>query len=249
MVNEMIEYLYIFSYFIIYAFIGWIVELTWRSIIEEKKFVKETGFLIGPWCPIYGVGALLIIFLLNDYKNDIFALFIIATVLCTSLEYITSFLMEKAFGRRWWDYSNYKFNLNGRICLLNSTSFGIAGVVLVKYLHPFLTGIISKLPSASFLVLVIFVLFLFLNDLIMSLITTIELKGVFDKLSINKNKRLLFKKDPKRLTGEVIAKKPKFIIFFMIHILKRFPNLINSSGKEIKKGLTYLINFPFRRKK
>lgn len=245
----MIEYLYIFSYFIIYAFIGWVVELIWRSIIEEKKFVKETGFLIGPWCPIYGVGALIIIFFLNYYKNDVFALFIIAAVLSTILEYLTSFIMEKAFGRRWWDYSKYKFNLNGRICLLNSTSFGIAGVLLVKFVHPFLTSTILKLPTTSFLILVLFVLFLFLNDLIMSLITTIELKGVFDKLLINKNKKLLFKRDPKRITGEVLDKKPKFVIFFMIHVLRRFPNLINSSGKEIKKGLTYLINFPFRRKK
>lgn len=125
-----------FSLFIAYAFLGWLMEVVW-TLITNKKIVNR-GFLIGPYCPIYGVGCLLLITLLDRYKNDIIVLFIMSIIVCSILEYLTSYIMEKLFKARWWDYSKYKFNLNGRICAQTMIPFGILGVLVVYFLNPFL---------------------------------------------------------------------------------------------------------------
>lgn len=243
------EFLNMFSYFILYSIIGWILELIWRSLIEEKKFVKETGFLIGPWCPIYGVGALMIIYLLNDYQNDAFGLFIISMVMCTILEYITSYVMEKMFGRRWWDYSQYKFNINGRICLLNTLAFGIAAVLLIMVFHPFVVYSVNKMSHNLHIILSAIICVIFILDVIITLITTLHLKKIFNLLNKNFRKRIVFRKNPKKLTEVELNKKPKFISISILHLLKRFPNLIISSPNEIRKALLSIVNSKKRKKK
>ena len=120
----------------LYSFFGWLLEVI-VTFIKSKKIVNR-GFLIGPYCPIYGKGALLIVLLLKKYENDIIALFVMAVVVCSIIEYITSYVLEKLFNTRWWDYSNIKFNINGRVCLQNLVAFGIFGVLLLKYVNPFL---------------------------------------------------------------------------------------------------------------
>ena len=130
-----------FALFIIYSFIGWLMEVT-LTLVEDKKLINR-GFLIGPYCPIYGTGCLLLITLLNKYKNDIVILFIMSIVICSILEYTTSYVMEKLFKARWWDYSRFKFNINGRICLETMIPFGLLGVLVVYYINPFLLKIIN----------------------------------------------------------------------------------------------------------
>lgn len=230
------------SYFLIYSMIGWGAELVWRSIIEEKRFVKEAGFLTGPWCPIYGVGALIIIYWLNGYKDDIFVLFLTSMTACTVLEYVTSYVMEKAFGKRWWDYSTYKFNLNGRICLLNSVVFGLSAVLLIGFLHPLVVYLINLIPNTLHLVLTLIFVLVFIFDLVITLISTLHLKNIFTALNTNFRKKLIFRKNTKNLTKQEFEKKPKFISFLTLHLLKRFPNLINNNRKEIKKALNSVID-------
>ena len=104
-----------FLFFIIYSFLGWIIEVILCSIIEKK--IVDRGFLIGPICPIYGCGAVIITLALSSYKDDWIVVFCMAVILAGALEYFTSYAMEKIFHARWWDYSNNKFNINGRICL------------------------------------------------------------------------------------------------------------------------------------
>lgn len=108
--------LYILIFFI-YAIAGWIMETTTISI-RNKKFVNR-GFLVGPICPIYGYGVVLVSVLLKKYQEDMVATFCMSIIICGLLEYFTSFFMEKIFKARWWDYSQKKFNINGRICLEN----------------------------------------------------------------------------------------------------------------------------------
>ncbi len=230
------------SYFLIYSMIGWGAELVWRSIIEEKRFVKEAGFLTGPWCPIYGVGALIIIYWLNGYKDDIFVLFLTSMTACTVLEYVTSYVMEKAFGKRWWDYSAYKFNLNGRICLLNSVVFGLSAVLLIGFLHPLVVYLINLIPNTLHLVLTLIFVLVFIFDLVITLISTLHLKNIFTALNTNFRKKLIFRKNTKNLTKQEFEKKPKFISFLTLHLLKRFPNLINNNRKEIKSALNSVID-------
>ena len=134
----------LFLWFIIYSFIGWVYETVLCSICQ-KTFVNR-GFLNGPLCPIYGSGALIVILLLGDLQNQIVPLFLSGFVLTTVLEYLTSYCMEKLFHAKWWDYSSRRFNVNGRVCLLGSTVFGIMTVIIVKWVHPkiaALTGQIS----------------------------------------------------------------------------------------------------------
>ena len=106
------------------------------KFITKGEFINR-GFLIGPYCPIYGSGALLLTFLLNRYVNDKLVLFVMSIVVCSILEYVTSYIMEKIFHIRWWDYSNYKLNINGRVCLNNIALFGLAGVLIIKYIIKF----------------------------------------------------------------------------------------------------------------
>ena len=115
--------------FLIYSFIGWIVEVS-AFLIQDHKFVNR-GFFIGPVVPIYGTGGILITLLLTKYQSDPVTLFCMAVVVCSILEYFTSYVMEKLFKTRWWDYSNKKFNINGRICLTNLLFFGLMGLVMV----------------------------------------------------------------------------------------------------------------------
>ena len=135
----------LFTYFLLYAIIGWSCEVVYCSI-PEKKFINR-GFLNGPYCPIYGVGAMIIVFLLGPYIHNPVEVFLIGMITTSVLEYITSWGMEKTFHAKWWDYSTYKFNINGRICLKNSVLFGVMSLVLMYLLHPFLQGLIQNISQ------------------------------------------------------------------------------------------------------
>ena len=143
--------------FFIYSILGWIVEII-NGLIQTKKIVNR-GFLIGPYCPIYGIGVCLLTALLSKYANDIPILFFMSMLICGTLEYFTSYIMEKVFKARWWDYSKRKFNINGRICLETLIPFGIAGVVLVKYVNPFFLQIL-EFDALKFILIIISVIFI-----------------------------------------------------------------------------------------
>ena len=103
--------------FFAYSFLGWVCECIYCSI-PAKKFINR-GFLEGPYCPIYGCGAMLVIYLLTPFAAKPLLLFVAGILVTSALEYITSWLMEMFFHTKWWDYSTYPFNINGRICLIS----------------------------------------------------------------------------------------------------------------------------------
>lgn len=156
----------IFILFIIYSFLGWLVEVINCSIVEKK--LVNRGFLISPICPIYGCGALLITLVLNNYKDDWFVVFCMAVILCGLLEYFTSWLMEKIFHARWWDYSKNKFNINGRICLETMVPFGILGLVIIYILNPFFYNILNLIPTNIANVISIILFIILIADTIVS---------------------------------------------------------------------------------
>ena len=129
--------------FLIYSFIGWIVEVS-AFLIQDHKFVNR-GFLIGPVVPIYGTGGILITILLTKYQSDPIVLFCMAVIVCSILEYLTSYVMEKIFKTRWWDYSNKKFNINGRICLEGLILFGLGGFGFTYIFAPLLDTFYKKI--------------------------------------------------------------------------------------------------------
>lgn len=108
----------ILTYFVIYSFLGWVMESIVRSV-SEKKLIN-TGFLVGPMCPIYGIGAMIMLLFLDRFENNILLLFIVSIVVLTIWEYLVGVLLETIFKTKYWDYSDQKFNFQGRVCLTNS---------------------------------------------------------------------------------------------------------------------------------
>lgn len=162
--------------FLIYSFIGWVVEVS-AFLIQDHKFVNR-GFFIGPVVPIYGTGGILITLLLTKYQSDPVTLFCMAVVVCSILEYMTSYVMEKLFKTRWWDYSNKKFNINGRICLTNLLFFGLMGLVMVYLVNPFLIDILNKIDPILLKCVVSILLVLFIIDFFVSFSVTSKIKNV-----------------------------------------------------------------------
>ena len=169
-----------FLYFIIYSVLGWMAETVYCSV--PKGHFVERGFLRGPLCPIYGAGAVIILRALEPYIDNIPVLFILGLILTSLLEYITSFLMEKIFHMRWWDYSEHRFHINGRVCLLNSTLFGLLCVVLTEVIHPPIENLIHRLPDPALFVIAAILFALFIADTIVSVRATILLKKHLEKL-------------------------------------------------------------------
>ena len=156
-----------FLLFLFYSFLGWILEMVVCSIADKK--VVNRGFLIGPYCPIYGSGCLLIISLLHKYQDDPFTLFIMAIIVCSLLEYFTSYIMEKLFKARWWDYSDRRFNINGRICLDNLVLFGVLGLLIFYVANPFFGGLIDRFNDTVLIIVAIVLFVVFIVDGIISL--------------------------------------------------------------------------------
>lgn len=159
-------FFFYFLLFMIYSISGWIMEVISVGI-EKKKFINR-GFFIGPYCPIYGFSAVIMILLFSNYRNDPLALFILAAFVCTFFEYITSFIMEKLFKARWWDYSHKTFNINGRVCLENSAIFGILGCALIIFINPFVVESLSSISENLLIYISSILLIAFIVDNIVS---------------------------------------------------------------------------------
>lgn len=151
--------------FFIYSIIGWIIEVIncygWYGKIVNR------GFLIGPYCPIYGCGAVLMTFIIPE-NNDLLSVFLKAFAICTLLEYITSYLMEKLFKTRWWDYSRKKFNINGRVCLETAIYFGIGGVAIIKFANPIVYFMMNNVSSVLLNIILIILSIIFIIDVTVS---------------------------------------------------------------------------------
>lgn len=137
--------------FFIYAFLGWCTEVSYAAT-KTGRFVNR-GFLNGPWCPIYGLGVVIVLSLLEPLKNNLPLLFLGSVVLTSALEWLTGFLLEKLFAQRWWDYSDEPFNLGGYICLRFSLAWGFACVFVVKLLHPTVLLFIRLIPHLAGVIL------------------------------------------------------------------------------------------------
>ena len=136
---------FLFLLFLIYSFIGWVSEVIYCSTLIEHKFVNR-GFLHGPICPVYGFGGFIVVFLLQPFSGNLFVLYVMAVVLTSVLEYITGWALETIFATKWWDYSNERFNLHGRVCLKNSLLFGVMSVFVVRILQPVIADVLNLIP-------------------------------------------------------------------------------------------------------
>ena len=220
-----------FLLFMSYAILGWCMEVTCK-LIEKKKFINR-GFLIGPYCPIYGWGAVAITILLSRYMSDPIVLFIMAIVICSILEYFTSYFMEKKYHARWWDYSSKKFNINGRICLETMIPFGILGVAIMYVTNPLLFSLFEKIPEMALHIISAVLLIGFLIDNIIS-------SNVIESINVEGNK--LIKDNTEEITDKV---KQILTQKSWLHrrLINAFPDLkdirikIKDAKEDVKKAV------------
>lgn len=170
-----------FILFIMYSFSGWLVETFWVSWCNKK--IVDRGFLIGPYCPIYGCGAIFIIVFLQRFSYSPILLFLITVLVCGVLEYLTSWIMEKVFKARWWDYSNVRFNLNGRICLHNLIAFGVMGLAVVYLINPYFEKWVGFLDEKNLNSLGFILWTIFIVDMVVSTIVVYGFRKVTEKVN------------------------------------------------------------------
>ncbi len=138
----------ILEYFIIYSFFGFVLE-TLFALVVYGKFESRQGLLYGSFCPIYGLGAVILIYFLKEYKENGFALFFGGLIIGSIVEYLVSLIGELAINVKWWDYSDRFLNINGRICLLYSIYWGIISIFLIRVLNPLADKFIELLKNKT----------------------------------------------------------------------------------------------------
>lgn len=176
-------------FFFAFSFIGWIWEVC-LVLVQTGKLVNR-GVLLGPWLPIYGSGGVLILLLLRKMFNKPIVTFFSMTILCTVIEYITSWYLEVTKGVRWWDYSNYLLNINGRVCLEGAIVFGIGGCAVVYLLAPKLSKVFNKLSNYILVPICVILTSLFIIDVIYSHYHPNMGEGVtISRTSITKSKEI-----------------------------------------------------------
>lgn len=134
----------LFLYFILYAFLGWVMETCYCSIMEHR--LVSRGFLYGPICPIYGGGVTLMILFFTPLKRNLVLFYIVAVVVMTSWEYFVGWMLEVTTHVKYWDYSQYKFNLKGRVCLWVALTWGVLSYIVIFFIHPPIQSLVEDLP-------------------------------------------------------------------------------------------------------
>ena len=223
----------ILIYFITYSFLGWIMESIFRSVCEKKLI--NTGFLRGPFCPIYGIGAVIMILFLKNFSKNLILLFFISIIVFTIWEYLVGVLLEKLFHTKYWDYSDNKFNFQGRICLMNSIFWGILGVVFIQYIHPFIESIIEKVDIRLLTYIYSIIGIVMLIDAITSIIKVKNIKVTLEKIEeLNKE----IKEKLKEITEEGKT-----------DILENIQNLVEQLKYKRNKTMLHLYKNVYRLKK
>lgn len=169
--------------FIFYSFLGWVWETIYCTI--QNGHFSSRGFLFGPVCPIYGFCILALQMLgrwgrgLLDEQTPVWQVFLICAAGSAVAEYVTSWYLEKRFHARWWDYANLPLNLNGRICLPVTLSFGAGGVVITRYILPVFETTASRIPPLAWETASLILTALFAADLAL---TEAELNSLLQRI-------------------------------------------------------------------
>lgn len=168
-------------YFFFYSALGWLVESIYCSLAAGK--IINRGFLTGPICPIYGTGAVVMTLVLAPLKEYPILVFIVGLIVCDIVEFATSYIMEKLFHARWWDYSNKWLNIQGRICFRHSMYWGIASVLFIYFVHPNIgEKIFSDMPTKYIYIILAVILVIFAFDLANAVHKAMDIKAMMDKL-------------------------------------------------------------------
>lgn len=235
-------------YFFIYAFIGWVVEVSYHAV-TIGKFINR-GFLSGPYCPIYGFGAISVIYFLTDIaeKNKL-VLFFGSIAIATAIEFVAGFLLEKIFHERWWDYSDRKLNIGGYVCLEFSVIWGLFCFILYEAVHPLVKNLVGLIPLEMLKYLDLGLIIIMTIDLIATINTLVGINKkirvldkvrkdirkvsdrigtrVYDRTVALENKQEEIKKNPEiiEIENRIRELKERKAILGERRILRAFPNL------------------------
>jgi len=203
------------------SILGWCIEVLCK-LIQFHRFINR-GFLVGPWCPIYGFGAVFISLLLSRHAEDPLAVFGLAILICGILEYSTSYMMEKIFHARWWDYSTKKFNLNGRVCAGTLLPFGLLGLLLVYAITPVMFSCFDLLSETMIQIICLSLSLLFLADITISTTTLVKIRVHAGKLNGDSTEKITNE------VRSVLAEKSALVR----RIMRAFPEARLYNGKII----------------
>ncbi|MDT8717241.1 putative ABC transporter permease [Clostridium sp. 19966] len=217
-------YYNLFFSFIIYAFLGWALEVIFK-LITEKKFINR-GFLHGPLCPIYGITGMIMMMIAPYMENNVVYIFFSGTIMATIAELIVGYLLEKLFDTKWWDYSKNVLNYKGYICLQFSLGWGLLAVISIIFINPLVENIIKFMIEyfgqplyQTLLVLLVIDITLTINDLIEFKRLFIELQDILSEIKLNVD--MLVEKANSNDVKTVIQEKIKSLEKMQLNLLGR----------------------------
>lgn len=217
-------------FFFIYSFLGWCLEVICK-LISEKRFINR-GMLIGPICPIYGYGVLIMTLLLQHYLKEPITLFILIIVSCSILEYFTSYFLEKIYHTRWWDYTSRKFNINGRICLETMIPFGVLGILIMNYGNPLVFRFLNLFSNTTIYIVSTILLITYIIDNIISCKIIYNIQRLSKEIQ---SKQIIRKDDTERITKLVRKRIEKSMKLLDKRLIDAFPHLEMLKFKKRKK--------------
>ena len=223
------------AYFIIYSIVGFIIE-TIFGILTKGVLESRKSFIIGPFCSIYGLGAVIMILALQKFKKNNYTLFFGGFLVGSIIEYVVSLIGETIFHVVWWDYSDMAFNINGRICVAFSMFWGILAIYLITHFNPKVDKFLEKFSYKQLKKAVIIIMIFLMIDMV---ITGIGLKVFFvrlvseNKVQLNIEEKYIYKyiEQYKNMPMKSLVDK----IFSNKEMLKTFPNLkiTNKDGNVV----------------
>lgn len=229
-----------FLYFSIYSFLGWICEVIYCSI-PAKKFINR-GFLKGPVCPVYGFGAVFVIYIMMGLNiTSPLVIFIFGGVIASIIEFLAAILLESVFHTRLWNYSNRKFNIKGRVCLLNSTLFSILSLVLMEFIHPLISSFISRFSNITIMITSYILILIFVVDLTLTVSEVVNLNITLKNMNILEQLKKEFNK--KEFNFKRLKRFKRLIEAFPQLEHKRYKEEFNRLKLAIKESIDNNIKF------
>lgn len=221
--------LYWIAYFIIYSFLGWSIEVI-HAYIERGEWVNR-GFIKGPFCPIYGFGALLLLTGLSPMQENWVGLFLGAVVLITLLEFVTGLILETLFGAKWWDYKDEKYHMKGYVCPKYSILFGVMAGITIRGIHPLIETNVRAIPSTVLQTLVLILLTYLVVDFIQTVVEIIGLNRTLRDLQqkIEELRQLEIRETLLKERKEKLGKMEKQVEEVELRL-----NIIKEHFKELK---------------
>ena len=171
---------HILAYFLIYSCIGWCLEVIYAAATTGQ--LVNRGFLNGPVCPIYGFGMILVLFLLTPLQGSILLLYIGGVILPSALELVGGWLLYKVYHTRWWDYSDFPFNIGGYICLEFCLLWGVGTLVVMRIVHPVIASFVDMIPPFAGLVLMCVLYAVYAADVVVTAFAASGLSKTLDTM-------------------------------------------------------------------